>query len=360
MRPISHADYLALRRFDSLDGLRAIAAVLVVFSHYAGPRYGWLHGFLGVDLFFVISGYLITTLALREEGRNGRISLTEFYIRRVFRILPAYFFILGAILAVIWLRHEYTASGLRAEMPYYLTFTQELAPGNWWFGQSWTLGIEQKFYVVWPLLLAATFLLRPGTRVLGTCALMASTFFLLPYASPYLMIMIGCLTAMLLHSPRGFRFLRPLTHPLAAIPIAVAVFAVQFNLNNLWQWKGGLLTVILYSVLCAMLVIATLGKGPLQWVLQLPPMVFIGERSYSLYLIHNLAGFTLASTIPRFAEHSFRTTLAVVAVALLMSDMVYRWVEQPMISLGRKLIVALRTRKQAKATEPAPPVPVTV
>ncbi|RLK60062.1 acyltransferase family protein [Actinokineospora cianjurensis] len=353
MRTISHADYLAMRRFDALDGLRAIAAVLVVFSHFAGPQAAFLNGYLGVDLFFVISGFLITTLALREEGRNRKISIKEFYLRRAFRILPAYYVILGAIAAILWLRREYTASGMPALMPYYLWFNQELAPPNWWFGQSWTLGIEQKFYIVWPLLLGATFLLRPAWRIAGTAALMAGTFFLLPYASPYLMIMIGCQVAFLLHSAKGFRLLRPLTHPLTAPPIAVAAFLVQTNIANISEWKGGLLPIIGYTVLCAMLVVATLGPGPMQWLLTLRPMVFIGERSYSLYLLQNIAGFVVASAIPMFAPHGLATAVVVTAVGVLMADVIYRRVELPMIALGRRVIQFLRARKQQR-TSPTP------
>ena len=88
MKSLTHADYLALRRFPALDGLRAIAAVLVVFFHYGGPD--WLQGWAGVQMFFVLSGFLITTLMLREERGTGRVSLSEFYLRRAFRILPVY------------------------------------------------------------------------------------------------------------------------------------------------------------------------------------------------------------------------------------------------------------------------------
>ena len=73
-----------MRRFPALDGLRAIAAVIVVAFHFGGPRWTWLSGWVGVQLFFVLSGFLITTLMLREEESRGRVSLRSFYIRRVF------------------------------------------------------------------------------------------------------------------------------------------------------------------------------------------------------------------------------------------------------------------------------------
>src|SRR5689334_3129720 len=83
-QPLSHSEYLALKRFPALDGLRAIAALMVVVFHNQGPD--WVQGWIGVQIFFVISGYLITTLMLREEDRSGQISFKRFYARRIFRI----------------------------------------------------------------------------------------------------------------------------------------------------------------------------------------------------------------------------------------------------------------------------------
>src|SRR4030088_1441759 len=80
--------YRQLKHSDALDGMRAIGVLLVIFEHFAGERYKWLSGWLGVHIFFVMSGFLITTLLLREQERNGRVSLRDFYVRRVFRIMP--------------------------------------------------------------------------------------------------------------------------------------------------------------------------------------------------------------------------------------------------------------------------------
>ena len=100
----SHAAFLARRNFRSLDGLRCLAIVTVVW-HHAHGGYAALpatrHGFLGVDLFFVISGFLITTLLLRERARTGAISLKNFYARRTLRIFPLYYFVLAALFLVL-------------------------------------------------------------------------------------------------------------------------------------------------------------------------------------------------------------------------------------------------------------------
>src|SRR5215218_3338351 len=85
-----HEEYLSIRRFGVLDGLRAIAILLVFTAHQRGDLFPFFHGATGVTLFFVLSGYLITTLLLREEGRTGKVDFASFYVRRTFRIYPMY------------------------------------------------------------------------------------------------------------------------------------------------------------------------------------------------------------------------------------------------------------------------------
>ncbi|RDI18703.1 acyltransferase family protein [Lentzea flaviverrucosa] len=363
MRTLTHGEYLAMKRFPALDGMRAIAAVMVVFFHYAGPQWARLNGWIGVHLFFVLSGYLITTLALREESRNGRISIRDFYVRRAFRILPVYYVVLGIVVAFAWLRHEYTSSGLASVMPFYLTFTNEFAPPGQVFGQSWTLGVEQKFYLVWPALMftiGAFTLKRRLPMTLGLMALAAVGHFMeIPYVSPaaYFMIISGCLLAFLLHSPRSFGVLRPFTHPLVSVPALAAAVVVQTNIGEidaLVGGTGGLLPVALYGLSVGLLIVSTLRGGPIQWLLSLRPMAFVGDRSYSLYLIQGVAGTVVALSIPALAVHRTAAGIAVTLVSLLMADLLFRWVEQPMIDQGRKLIRKLNERKAARAAADVP------
>src|SRR4051794_39111404 len=86
--PLDYDQFRGAHRFSSVDGVRGIAAVAVVMFHFGGPSFAWASGWLGVHVFFVLSGFIITTLALREEEKNGRISLRNFYVRRIFRIWP--------------------------------------------------------------------------------------------------------------------------------------------------------------------------------------------------------------------------------------------------------------------------------
>lgn len=160
------APYLTgLQRIPALDGVRGIAIILVLVSHAEISSIG-AHGELlarlgdlGVKLFFVLSGFLITTLLLQEQERTGRIAYGRFMARRAFRILPpAYMFILavvvGARIGVITLRPGDTVHAL--------TYTTDFAQPSWWLGHLWSLSIEEQYYVLWPLILG---LVRPRIGV---------------------------------------------------------------------------------------------------------------------------------------------------------------------------------------------------
>jgi peptidoglycan/LPS O-acetylase OafA/YrhL len=150
-----HGIYLARRRFSALDGMRCIAILAVIWHHSVRPSQFMLlnRGFLGVDLFFVISGFLIVTLLLREQQAHGGINLRNFYIRRALRIFPPYYAIL-AILAIVYGfgKPDDSSSGtFFALLPIYLFYVS-----NWSLSQATTLGItwslatEEQFYLIWP------------------------------------------------------------------------------------------------------------------------------------------------------------------------------------------------------------------
>src|SRR5690606_32713667 len=161
-----------------LDGMRALAVVAGMVYH-ANP--GWLSGgFLGVEVFFVISGYLITLLLMSEHERAGRIDLTAFWIRRARRLLPALFLMLFLLLTYSWIFEWNTLGKLRGDLlasVFYVT--------NWyqiWVGQGygavndfvplrhlWSLAVEEQFYLVWPVVMMLI-LSRTGTRRLARVA----------------------------------------------------------------------------------------------------------------------------------------------------------------------------------------------
>lgn len=142
-----------MKRIPSLDGLRAISIAVVMVGHLAKWKHVSLpllspYGALGVHVFFVLSGYLITNLLLREQERTSAISLSDFYVRRAFRIFPAAFVFLGVVVALYWRERHWTHV---AAAVFYVANMDIWRP--WIFGHLWSLSIEEQFYLLWPLAL---------------------------------------------------------------------------------------------------------------------------------------------------------------------------------------------------------------
>src|SRR5947209_4589730 len=150
-QPLRHFRYL-----HQLDGVRALAVAAVVLDHSELPI--GKGGGIGVDVFFVLSGYLITTLLLEEAHRTGRISLPEFYRRRARRLLPALFavctFTAVSYLIVRPFETNATLLGVGASVVYVSAWLRAYDVSTLgWFGHTWSLSIEEHFYLVWPLVL---------------------------------------------------------------------------------------------------------------------------------------------------------------------------------------------------------------
>ncbi|WP_192783117.1 acyltransferase family protein [Amycolatopsis lexingtonensis] len=367
---MSHEDYLGMRRFPGLDGLRAIAATMVIFFHFGGQNWTWLSGWVGVYLFFVLSGFLITTLLLREQDRTGRISLSNFYIRRVFRILPPYLVILGGIVAFVALRGEFHARDFPNALKFYLTFLNEFLPSftngtDNFFSGSWTLGIEEKFYLVWPFLLvflgigaAKRKFVLVGVAMVVLLALVPLTTggWLLHGANVpiyrstvhYFILAAGCLLAILLHYRRGYALLKPLTHPLAAIPIVVGFVVFHTNLDTLWNGTGqNLWLLVAYAFAAMLLLIVLVSPGPARWLMSTAPLRFVGERSYSLYLLQGPVHFAVIQAVPGLARNHTTSAVVVFLVGLAIADLIHRWVEKPLIDVGKRIIA----RKEGRRAE---------
>src|ERR1700753_2781860 len=146
------------RNIPSLDGLRTISVVLVMLGHLYGTRgypqdaitrQAGRFAHFGVEVFFVISGLLITTLLLKEREQTGRIDLVNFYLRRTFRIFPAAFFYITVVAIVAhpgYLRYAYT---------YTMCYASQARP--WLLGHLWSLSVEEQFYLLWPAALILGF-----------------------------------------------------------------------------------------------------------------------------------------------------------------------------------------------------------
>ena len=149
----THWSYIRTRTFGSLDGVRGLCILGVVWHHVLGESFK--RGFLGVDMFFVLSGFLIVTLLLRERDRRGTISLKKFYARRMLRIFPIYYLLLFVVflLYLVTKPASSTAKEYYLALPFLLTYTSNwvhLQAGN--VGIMWSLATEEQFYLVWPMI----------------------------------------------------------------------------------------------------------------------------------------------------------------------------------------------------------------
>jgi peptidoglycan/LPS O-acetylase OafA/YrhL len=333
-----------MTHFPALDGMRAIAVVMVIFEHYGGPKLKSLSGWLGVDIFFVMSGFLITTLLLREAEKSGKISLRDFYIRRIFRIAPVYYLILIITVAQCHaLGSEYWEQ-MRHAWKYYAVFLNEQKfPAPWKF--TWTMGIEWKFYLVWPVILLV---ISFSQRNVIISAVSAFAVLCVLWSNPlvqavhYMVLLLGALMAALLHFPKTFKLLRTLMNPHASVLLFFAMMLIQiYVVRNaaIAGGYGGGQNMLIYSVAVALFIPTIFGGGFINRILESGIFTFIGHRSYSLYLVQILAWQTVAGLVPGITD-SFRAALFVTAVGLIFADCLYRGVELPMISIGKRFQLA--------------------
>lgn len=297
------------RRVPSLDGLRAVSILLVVIGHGrhtvhfdSGFTSNLLNLFgnasLGVSIFYVISGFLITELLLGEVERYGTISLKRFYVRRAFRILPAYYFFLlvMGILAFAGILNLSWRSILSAAF-----FTTNYGlDGSWWLGHSWSLCVEEQFYLLWPLTLVLLgprrcFWLALGVIVFSPVVRVAS-YFLFPawrgnigmmFHTRADQLMLGCIAALSFGSTRFQSFMDKLfryrIHWVSTLfifcisPLLGGRFHGGYTLSAGYSLEGlGITIVMLWAVRNSE---SLPGK-----ILNSRPAICLGVLSYSLYL----------------------------------------------------------------------------
>ena len=337
------------RHFPELDGLRGCAVLMVVVGHTLTFRYWrayqWNLGTLGVLLFFVLSGFLITGLLCAEERRRGTISLKGFYRRRVFRILPAVFvYILAvSVLKRVGLVTDTSWKGI----VHSLFFVQNIFGGGLSVGQLWSLSLEEQFYLVWPLLLllfGRRHLFAPTLGlILATWVYRAVAIAIAPYdygqgifehRSDFRMdsILVGCAIALFFDRrreapPPNGTLVRWLTHPSWVIPMLFA-WSVLYERP---PFLGVYLTVQTAFVCCLVLHIILFPDSVVGRVLRLRWLRFAGLISYSLYLWNQLF---IAVSVPDwgFIRRIPFCLFATAAVACLS----YFFVERPFLRLKRR------------------------
>lgn len=349
---LTYAQYLGRRYFEELDGIRAISVLLVFTVHqdYEGEFWRSLNGGAGVSIFFVLSGFLITTLALREEAKLGRLRLGSFYLRRAFRIYPLYLAVLAIYVVMVLVLNMQPGrrSVFLDALPGYLLFFPEwtllhrdlpVAPP---FAGAWSLGIEEKFYFLWPMLAFVLLAWKFAPRVAAALALavLATGSFVLGDAAliiqPYALIALGCVVALLLHSPVWFERVKLLGHPWALAASGALLAAAQFGTHLILP---GYPLYVPYGVLAAVVLAGiVVNDGRVVAWLQWRPLVFLGTISYAFYLTHGF-GINAASRLvpPDTLPVSFVTAGVGLAAAVLIAWLMHITVEKPMIRVGHHL-----------------------
>jgi peptidoglycan/LPS O-acetylase OafA/YrhL len=367
-----------------LDGLRAVAVAGVLAFHTGA---GWaVGGFLGVDVFFVLSGFLITVLLINEWQRRGTVSLRRFYARRALRLLPAvalmcaFLLIVGPVGTGVAARNALW-KGVAGTMFYFANWQQAfgLIPILQLTDHTWSLAIEEQFYLVWPALLLGTIWLarRRGSDPLRAALILALT---LAAASALLRfalwsgvhseirlyygtdtradsLLIGGAVGICYASgwlARARRWL-PALAPVAALVILAAFGFAHRDSARLYL--GGLTA---FAIVVATLIggLALAPANPVGRVLALAPMVWIGRISYGIYLWHWPVFRYLHEA--RLGLSWGPTQLVRIAVTLAAATISYYLVERPMLRLRHRFdppaTPAATPPANAPSTPPAAPV----
>lgn len=346
---LSSGDEMTKTRIPSLDGMRALSIVLVIVSHAQMPLpFVWRfdYGNLGVRVFFVISGFLITNLLLEEREKTGRISIPQFYLRRAFRILPVAYVYLGVVIALIPFGIHAMYSEIAPVALYYANYKYSV--GSIVTSHFWSLSVEEQFYFLWP----ATIVLLGTRRARYACAALlftAPTFRVLsdngmwPTNPRYAFESIcdalatGCLLAMLRDALWQLTLYRRIVESSFAVVIAAAGVLLTSTYSPVL-----LRDIIGYPVLNVGVAVALdrytrlsnetrVGRA-LNW----HPVVWLGTVSYSLYLWQQAWMF---SRLP---------PLLAIAGAIGCATASFYLIERPMLRVRNRISRAFTARPQVR------------
>lgn len=355
------------RRLPGLDGLRGIAVLAVIIYHADVSLL--VGGFLGVDVFFVLSGFLITSLLIDELTQTNTVDRARFYMRRIRRLMPALFLVLFFSVLVSGLFVLDAAYHVRRDLPWAITFVL-----NWsylFFEQSyfvnisrppllqhlWSLSVEEQFYVIWPILLVALYKVKVGNLaprvkiflVSATLAIASTAWMIyLSVANGFpipndpsrvyfgtdthaMGLLVGCAAAALWRYEKLNARLTPdrttALNSLGLFSLAgVAYFFLFVSELNEFLYRGGFLVL---SILTATLVIVAAHPG-LKFGTRLgnPVLKWFGDRSYGIYLWHWPIFVLMRSGID--IQWSDPVAFGVkIAIVLVVADLSYRFVEMP-------------------------------
>jgi peptidoglycan/LPS O-acetylase OafA/YrhL len=354
-------------RIPSLDGCRAISILLVVLAHLCETpafrafdpyaRFMYHFGPYGVEVFFVISGFIITTLLLNEEHRNGSVSIKKFYIRRAFRIWPVAYAYLLVVAILAW-------SHLISVAPHHFfyagTFLMNHVPEtNWFTGHFWSLAIEEQFYVLWPIVFLLT--ARRG-RLICCCLILFVAPLLRTLAYLYepavhramrfsLLFMgdaiaIGCLLALFSKELENSRIVCRIINLRCffVIPVLSVIMYTALKFRPAFYFAGGK-SIALLCIAVTLWKVMHVRDSAFRF-LNTKPLVKIGVLSYSIYVWQQVfLNPTSASVLNRLPLN-----LLLVCAAATLS---YLWIEVPFMRLRPRFSTWLGTRTRAVDLPPS-------
>jgi peptidoglycan/LPS O-acetylase OafA/YrhL len=358
----SHAS--STTHLTGLDGLRAVAVTVVVLFHLTPG--GLPGGYIGVDIFFVISGFLITSLLLSEHRTTGRIALSQFWARRARRLLPALALVVLVCSTTAWLIGGDVLVSIGRQLLGAATFSYNwisIAAGSTYFDAGtpelfrnlWSLAVEEQFYLIWPLVVLALLLLKkkrwmaPIVAAIAVASSVAMVALALAAADPTRLyygtdthafgLAIGATLAIVGVPASPGRVVRSVLPAVGAVAVACLLW-LSWSLaeGTPFVFKGGLIAV---AVLSGIAVYGSVFPG--SWLgraLDTAALQWVGQRSYGIYLWHWPVFVLLSAALPDWTRGGPAWGLGAVALVLTVGAAIvsYRWIEQPVRRRGYRAI----------------------
>lgn len=358
-----YKEFAEKKVFGGLDGLRFLSIVSVIW-HHAVESHGSFkignYGFLGVDLFFVISGFLIVSLLLREKDKTGYISLKKFYIRRALRIFPLYYAVIFGLAFLYYFaaRESQFGKSFLADLPIYLFYVANFYPVS--FAIVWSLASEEQFYMIWPFLekhfekvilsilallivlnQVVNFYREPVLNALGLEAWAALSIM----QATFTPILLGAALAHVLHKRMisGW-MLKLISGRYNSIYWLLALLAViQLSPSDI----SGLPRLII-QFLMLMLVASTVytESHVLNKVLTLSPVARVGAISYGLYLFH-IHGIIVARKVLDLLDINGQSIVFFLSmvITVIVAEVSFRYFEMPFLKIKERFSVVQQSHK---------------
>jgi peptidoglycan/LPS O-acetylase OafA/YrhL len=348
-------------RIRELDGWRALSASMVLIGHFLGYQHTqkishypllvstvFHMSFLGVQIFFVISGFVICRLLLREESRHGAFSLKAFYVRRVCRIVPPFYLYLATVSLLGWLGLLEITGTQVAKAGFFLADFRSLS-ASWITGHSWSLAVEEQFYLFFPPALWLTPRRWRAAVGSGICVVCIASILLISFTKwnatvsagvmeGFLCISCGVMTA--LHEDKVRAVARKIP---AFVVLLLAAMLMLHTFADLNEWKAALYQVLAVPPAIVLVLFFTVEQQSwLRSVLLTRPIQGIGLTSYALYLWQQL--FMGRPEVYFGAGHFIPLLSPLLCVIVPLS---WFLIEKPAMRLGASLSRRLRQKQDA-------------